>query len=95
MTTGVGIARMATLLECAQQSVTDGILPETCGRWQVSVDVCIAGQGFADAATLRELAQHTGGELRHCVPFAPGLDADQLLNDLRWSARRPQVGPPG
>ncbi|KAK9832002.1 hypothetical protein WJX81_007680 [Elliptochloris bilobata] len=58
--------------------------------FQVSVDVCVAGQGYADAASLRELARHTGGELRHYAPFAPGLDADQLANDLRWAARRPQ-----
>ena len=55
------------------------------------MDVCIAGQGYADAASLRELARHTGGELRHYAPFSPGLDAEQLASDLRWAARRPQV----
>jgi len=62
-------------------------------RAQVCVDVCIAGQGYADVATLRELPRHTGGELRLYAPFAAGLDADQLANDLRWSARRAQARP--
>ena len=69
------------------------IFTQRGARGQVSVDVCIAGQGYADAASLRELPRHTGGELRHYAPFAPALDAEQLASDLRWAARRPQVPP--
>lgn len=48
-------------------------------------------QSYCDLASLRQLPQHTTGQLYHYYPFTPSLDADQLQNDLRWNAMRPQV----
>ncbi len=58
---------------------------------QVCIDVSVLGGGFVDAATLRELCHHTGGQLYHYEGFTPALDAEQLWNDLRWNLMRPQV----
>lgn len=58
---------------------------------QVCVDLSVLGGGFVDAATLRGLCHHTGGQLYLYEGFDPRLDSDQLLNDLRWNLMRPQV----
>jgi protein transport protein SEC24 len=58
---------------------------------QVCIDVSILGGGFVDAATVRELPHHTGGQLYAYEGFDARLDATQLLNDLRWNLLRPQV----
>lgn len=58
---------------------------------QVCIDVSILSSGFVDAATLRQLPHHTGGQLYAYEGFDPRLDATQLLNDLRWNLLRPQV----
>lgn len=59
----------------------------------MAVDLFIMGSTFVDAATLRELPGHTGGQLYHYPDWAPTLDSDLLFNDLRWNLQRPQVCP--
>ena len=48
-------------------------------------------RGYTDLATLRTLCQATAGQLHLYAPWSAAHDADQLQNDLRWSAIRPQV----
>jgi protein transport protein SEC24 len=61
---------------------------------QVSVDLYVMAQGYADLATLRTLCQATAGQLHLYAPWSAAHDADQLQNDLRWSAIRPQARVP-
>lgn len=58
---------------------------------QISVDLFLLVQSYADVATLSVLPSTTGGSVYHYCPFAPALDQDQLLNDLKWNVSRPQV----
>ncbi len=59
---------------------------------QISIDLFVMAQAYIDLATLRELCQQTAGQLYYYSNFVPEIDADQLQNDLRWNAMRPQVG---
>ncbi|KAI8470003.1 MAG: Sec23/Sec24 trunk domain-containing protein [Monoraphidium minutum] len=58
--------------------------------YQVSVDLFLLVQSYADVATLGVLPSTTGGSVYHYCPFTPQLDQDQLLNDLKWNVARPQ-----
>ena len=62
---------------------------------QISIDLFIMAQAYVDLASLRDLSHQTAGQLYHYCPFVPGIDADQLQNDLRWNIIRPQVGTDG
>jgi hypothetical protein len=58
---------------------------------QVCIDLFLMAQSYCDVASLRQLPLHTGGQLHHYCPFSAPLDAEQLQNDLRWNAMRPQA----
>lgn len=58
---------------------------------QVSIDLFVMAQAYADLATLGTLCAGTCGSLYHWPTWNPQLDADEFFNDLRWAAMRPQV----
>lgn len=78
----------------------DSLLPENkeylalatdAAEHQVSVDLFVMSQGYADVATLGVLCSHSAGSLFHWPAWQPQQDADEFFNDLRWTVMRPQA----
>lgn len=79
--------------------VTGLLLPEEgfykrlaveCSRQQVCVDVWLFGAGYSDAATLGQLAKHTGGALTLMAGFSAPRDGAALASALAHSLSREQ-----
>ncbi|CAI5466189.1 unnamed protein product [Closterium sp. Yama58-4] len=66
-------------------------MAEEMADFQVSVDVFLTAQGFADAASIAVVPRITGGQLYSYYPFSAAHDGGKLHNDLRWAVRRPHT----
>ncbi|GJP53569.1 hypothetical protein CLOM_g12724 [Closterium sp. NIES-68] len=66
-------------------------MAEEMADFQVSVDVFLTTQGFADVASIAVIPRITGGQLFSYYPFSAAHDGGKLHNDLRWAVRRPHI----